>query len=111
MSYVSQIEVVQNDYGYELQFKIVDAEGNPVDLTGATVKIFIAEPGAAKAKVSSTCYIVDAQNGLCRYIVQEGDFNEAPKTYQVELELNYADRVITAKGVTIKVVKELPETV
>ncbi|MEM3579289.1 MAG: BppU family phage baseplate upper protein [Candidatus Bathyarchaeia archaeon] len=110
MSYVNEITVVQNDYGYNLEFQVTDANGNPVDLTGADVKIFIGKKGAATAKVSGTCTVTNAAQGICQYTVQRGDFNAAPQTYDVELELNYPDRQITARGVTVNVVLELPET-
>jgi hypothetical protein len=111
MSYVSRIAVVKNDYGYDLEFKLTDAEGNAVDLSGATsVKVFIAEPGSSTAKVVGTCTVTDATGGLCKYTVQSGDFDTANKTYDVEVEITYSDRVVTAKGVKIVVLPELPET-
>jgi len=112
MSYVSSITVTQNDKKYDLEFKIEDVEGSPVDLTGATaVKVFIAEPGASKAKVAGDCVVTNATQGECKYTVQEGDFDEAPKYYQVEVEITYIDgKVVTAKGVLIHVTPELPET-
>ena len=111
MSYVSTIEVVQNDYGYDLEFKLTDASGNAVDLTGAvTVKVFIAEAGSSTAKVSGECTVTDASAGLCKYTVEDGDFDTAGKTYMVEVEVTYASKVVTARGVVVKVLAELPES-
>lgn len=111
MSYVEEITVVQNDYGYDLEFQITDAQGNPVDLTGAmSINIFIFEKGSTVAKVVGTCEVSgNPANGICKYTVQSGDFNEAPKKYNVEIEVNYVGRTITAKGVRIKVLREAPE--
>jgi hypothetical protein len=111
MSYVDKITVVQNDYGYDLEFQLTDASGNPVDLTGATaIKVFIAEPEALKAKVVGDCIVMDATHGLCKYTVREGDFDEGEKRYFAEVEVSYVNKVITAKRVTIYVVSELPES-
>ena len=108
MSYVTSLNVVEGDYGYDLEFKVYDAEDNVVDLTGATVTIKIYEPGASSSRVSSTAEVTDPTQGECKYTVQEGDFDEAGKVYHVELELDYGNKVITAKGVTITVVSEAP---
>lgn len=111
MSYVEETVVTQNDYGYDLEFQITDALENPVDLsTVQEIKIFIAEAGKTVAKVVGSCTVINASNGECKYTVQSGDFNEAPKVYEVELELVFPNKVITATGVTIKVRKEKPET-
>ena len=108
MSYEESINVVKGDYGYDLEFKVYDAEDNVVDLTGATVSIKIYEPGASSSKISSTAQVTSASQGECKYTVQEGDFDEAGKVYHVELELDYGTKVVTAKGVTITVVSEAP---
>lgn len=111
MSYVNHLEVVQNDYGYDLEFELTDAEDNAVDLTGNTsVKVFIAEIDAVLAKVSGTCTVTDATNGLCKYTVEDGDFDVANKTYMVEIEVAYSGKIVTAKGITIYVKEELPES-
>jgi hypothetical protein len=111
MSYVSRIEVVQNDYGYDLEFQLTDASGNPVDLSGATsTKIFVAEKDATTAKVVGTCVVTDAVNGLFKYTVQDGDFDVGNKDYQVEVEITYPTKVVSGKGAIISVLPELPET-
>ncbi len=38
---VQLIQVVQNDYGYQLPFTLEDALGNAVNLTGATVNLAV----------------------------------------------------------------------
>jgi len=111
MSYVTKLELVQNDYGYDLEFKLEDAEGNPVSLLGATaIKLFIAEPDADVAKVVDDCTPTDEEGGLCKYTVKDGDFDEQDKIYEVEIEVTYATKVITAKGTKITILPEAPET-
>jgi len=112
MSYVTKLDVIQNDYGYDLEFQLTDANGNAVDLSGVTsVQIFVAEKDATVAKVVGTCVIVPpATDGKFKYTVQEGDFDVGNKDYQVEVEITYPAKVISGKGVIISVLPELPET-
>lgn len=112
MSYVTKLDVVQNDYGYDLEFQLTDALGAPVDLTGATsVQIIVAEKDAAVAKVVGTCVVVaPATDGKFKYTVLAGDFDVSKKDYQTEAEVTYPTKVITGKGVIISVLPELPET-
>jgi len=111
MSYTDEITVIQNDYGYNLQFRLKDASGNAVDLTGAdTVKLLIYERNSSTAKIVGTCTVLDASSGTFQYTVQEGDFSEAPKTYLAEVEVTWPTKVISATGVTIRVRPEAPET-
>jgi len=109
MSYRDSINVVEGDYGYDLEFKVYDIEDNAVDLTGATVRIKIYEPGASSSKISSIAEVTSATEGECKYTVEEGDFDEAGKVYHVELELDYGNKIVTAKGVTITVVPQAPQ--
>ena len=110
MEYVDQVELVQNDYGYDLEFQVTDVSGQPVPLEGASIMLFVAEAGSSKAKVVGSCQVTDAPNGKCKYTVQEGDFDEGNKVYLAELEITYSGMVITARGLKIKVVPELPES-
>jgi len=111
MSYVNEVNLVQNDYGYDLEFQLSDASGNAVDLTGATaIKVFVAEPGKTTAKIVGDCTVVNATGGLCKYTVVSGDFDEAPKQYDVEIEVTYVGKVVTARGTVIKIISELPES-
>lgn len=111
MSYVSELKLKQNDYGNDLEFQMTDAEDNPVDLTGATVKVIIAEEGATEPKVERNATITDAENGLIKITVIDGDFDEAPKDYLVEAEATYLDRVVSnVEFPILKIIPELAET-
>jgi len=113
MSYVSYLELVEGDYGYDLEFQLTDARDQPVDLSGATeVKLVISKPGAEKALIVAPCVVVDASNGLCKYTVASGDFaGQGGETFEVEIEITYPTKVITAKGLVLEIVKELPEVI
>jgi len=103
--------VTQNDYGYRLNFKIVDNNGDAIDLSAYTsAQIFVAEEDSSTAKVVGTCTISDPANGLLYYIVQDGDFDVGNKEYKVEIELQGTGIVLTAKGARVYVEPELPES-
>jgi hypothetical protein len=111
--YVSNLTLKQNDFGYDLEFSLTDADDKPVDLTDATeIKVFIAERNATVAKVVGVCAPVgDEKEGICKYTVKNGDFDEAPKEYEVEVEVAYdTTKNVTAFGVLINIEKELPES-
>lgn len=122
MSYKSEIERVQNDYGYYLNFKLEYQDENKVwqavDLTGySAIKVFIGETGKTAAKVVGDCDPVgDLKNGLCRYKVKGPDpmdFDESDVTYEIEIEVSYGapvTEVVTAKGLSLYIASEMAET-
>jgi hypothetical protein len=110
LSYKTKIDVVQNDFGYNLDMKLQDVDGNPVDLTGAgTVTLFCALPNASTSKVIGTCNVTSTSGGSVRYIVGSADFTDAEQIYSCEVETNWGTKVTTARGLTIHVRGELPE--
>ena len=112
MSYKNTIEVIQNDYGYNLEGQITDDAGNIVDLTGCTLKLIIYEPGVTPAKIEKTATVkLPATNGEWIYLVTLGDFNVGDKWYNVEVEVTRASpaQTVTAIGAKIYVRQEAPE--
>lgn len=109
MSYEENITVKQNDYGYDIQGQITDADGKVVPLTGATLKLIVAEPGQSPV-YSGAAEVLNATQGEWKWTVPEGTFTEANKTYEVEVELVYASKTVTADGAKIFVKGELKES-
>lgn len=78
----------------------------------STVKFKMALKGAVSLKVDGTCTITDATNGKCKYTFQPTDLDTEGE-YDAELELVYSApgaKVISATGLVIKVIPDLPET-
>lgn len=100
------IEVIQGDYGYDINFTLQDDDGNIENITGATLTFKAQRQGSSTINVSGTMTIVDGASGQCKYTVQNGDFDEAGE-YYAEIELN-AGKVVTWSGFTVVVAKQLP---
>lgn len=114
MVYKTQVEVVQNDYGYNLDMKLEDYDGAAVDLTAVGTLNFYAGITGLGTKVAGTCSIIGGTAmgslGSVRYVVGSLDFNQANKVYQCEVQANWGTKVITARGLTVMVRGDLPES-
>lgn len=69
--------IVQNDYGYQIPFLLEDGNGNPVNLTSAslTLKVQSAQdPTDTDLTLSGSMTIDSATAGTCHYTVANGDF-------------------------------------
>ncbi|AVO37398.1 BppU family phage baseplate upper protein [Pukyongiella litopenaei] len=79
--------IKQGDTRPALEAVLMDAKGNPVDLTGATARLHLARNG--KVVVDAPCIIVDAPAGLVRYQWAVGDTDQ-PGAYAAEIEVTDA---------------------
>jgi hypothetical protein len=64
--------------------------GNPVDLTGATVRFIMVPKGAKTVKVKAPAVIVAPTQGVVRYDWTSADTN-TPGEYQAEWEVTFTD--------------------
>lgn len=87
----------QNEFGFNINFAVLDESDAVFDLTGKTIKFEVQSVSATTKKVDGTCTIDDAANGLCHYTVVDGDFDEIG-LYEAELD-------ITETGVDKRIVK------
>ena len=92
---MTKINVIQNDKGYELNFTLRDANENAIDLTNGTLLFKAQKQGASTTKFSGAMSVVAAASGTCKYIVADGNFDEAGD-YYAEIEVTYTGgKVIT----------------
>jgi hypothetical protein len=72
------VEVPQYDYGHYLYWTITEKDGVTVKpLNGYTVKFrYWREGNPSTLLLDGTCEVTDADNGACRYMIQENDFDE-----------------------------------
>jgi len=76
---VVEMTVTEGDYGDYITFNL--KESNSIDahtLSSYTSIVFEAQKiGETTVRVSGTCEVTDANGGVCRYLIQSGDINEA----------------------------------
>lgn len=71
-------KVVQGDIGTTLRFNIIDQDKKVVNLTGATVTLYIERPDTTLVK---NCSIVGAASGIAQYVGIANDFSLGDSTY------------------------------
>ena len=84
--------IKQNDTSPSLQAILKDALQNPIDLTGATVKLHMKSVDGT-LKINSTMTVTSAIGGTVQYDWQTGD-TDSVGTYLVEFQVTYADGAI-----------------
>ena len=101
MSYVTSTTVSAGDYGFDLEFLVLDDENKPVDLTGASITVVFEKRGETTASITKTGTITNAVAGQFKVTVASGDFSVVGDVYDVKARIQYANERITAKGVLI----------
>jgi Rib/alpha/Esp surface antigen-like repeat protein len=69
---------------------LLDASGDPVDLTGASVRFVMATAAGATPAVDDAATLADAASGAVEYAWVAGD-TDTPGEYVCEFEVTYAD--------------------
>lgn len=105
---MAELELVRSDYGYDLEFSILDASSNAVDLTNSTVKFKVKKYGATALTIDAACNrTVPYTLGIVTYTVQQTDFTAIGK-YKGEIEITWTGgKVMTATDLEISIVADL----
>lgn len=107
---MATIIAYQDDVGYDLQFTVKDVDGNPFNLTGATVYFRACFPCSNSLKINGVCTLdVDPTTGQCTYTTVSGDF-DTPGAMNAELYISVGGKEIRIQGMVIDVIKRLPTT-
>jgi hypothetical protein len=67
--------------------------GVAIDVTGATVDIFIFKGSTQTNPGHTTCTVVTPTSGTVSYAPQAGDFS-TPGTYKADLQVTYVDGTV-----------------
>jgi hypothetical protein len=108
---VQPIEVIQNDYGYNLgPFNLEDGNGDVQDLTGASVKILVqdAQDPSNTLLFQGVMVVDSAVNGICHYVVATGNFPQ-PGTFNYSIQASYGGAPTTWGTYQIIVKPALPQ--
>lgn len=80
--------VKQGDAGSKITATLYGGDGQPANLTGATVRFLMRAPGGS-LKVNGTATLEDAAGGVVSYTWAAADL-DTPGTYDAEWEVTYA---------------------
>jgi len=104
---VADMTVYEDDYGYDLQFTVLDVNSNAFNLTGATVKFQMAKPSSTALKVNGTCTLVTPSAGTCAYTTTSGDFDTLGD-YVAQLLITVSGKQYTIGDLNVYVKKQFP---
>ncbi len=105
----TNLEVVQNAYGYNLLFYLQNPDGTPFDLTSAlTIKINVQAANTSGLKFSAPLSKDgNPTDGVATYGVRQGDF-DLGGVYNAEIEVDFNNGVQIWPNITIRAYKQLP---
>lgn len=104
------ISIVQEDYGYNLNFTLTDSLGAIVNLTGATLTFTCQSASDGTINFSNPMVIVNPSLGTCLYTVQQNDFLTYGN-FTAQISLNYSSNteIVSFSGINIQVAPRLPQ--
>ena len=80
--------IKQNDTSPAMLATLKDADDNPVDLTGASIRFHMRKVGSTTVKVDADATIVDDDGGQVRYTWVAAD-TDTVGAYQAEFEVTF----------------------
>ena len=102
------LQVVQNDFGYDLSFSLEDATGAALDISGASLSFNAQSDGDYAVKFDNPMIMVNASQGLCKYTVQSTDF-VLSGAWSVQIVVTFlTGEMLTFTGITVQVDPALP---
>lgn len=105
---MTAITVVQDDYGYQLNFTLEDSTGAAFSLTGNIGLLFRAQlQNKASVSFSGAMTVVSASAGTCYYLVGQGNFSFA-QPYVGEIQVSFSGQVVTFSNIQITVLPKVP---
>ena len=85
--------IKQNDTGPAMLATLQDANGNAINLVGASVRFHMRSVSGGNPVVDAAATVVTALSGIVRYNWVAAD-TDTVGTYQAEFEVTYADASI-----------------
>lgn len=111
MAHSENIRIYQYDHGYDIEFNLTNPDGTPADLTDSTAYFLVQRPDEGVNHIEAEMTIVSADEGNCKYTVQENDFEDSGVCY-AQVRVDFDDgKVVTYGDFTISVLPALPKYV
>ena len=105
---MTEITLVKDDKGYDLQFTLLNYDRSAFDLTSQTVYFKAQMTGSTEVTVNGLMTIVGtATDGICKYTVQDGDF-PIVGDYYASIVVQGTGTIVTFSDIAITVVPSLP---
>jgi hypothetical protein len=82
--------IKKDDQLPEIRATLLDADGNAVNLTGASVKFIMADKATGTVKVDAAGVVETPASGIVHYAWAEADTDTAG-TFKAEWEVEYGD--------------------
>jgi len=103
------IKVYANDKGYDIQFTLQDANGDPIDLENITsLSLKAQKQGASVVALTGAMTVISAALGTCKYVVQENEL-ATPGDYYAEIQASFTGgKIVTFGDFVIRVLSDLP---
>jgi hypothetical protein len=101
-------KLVQNDYGWSLDFAVRYNNDAVVNLTGATVTFKMKLVSGSALKIDGACALVTPLTGLCKYTLITTDLDTVGN-YEAELQVTLptGPQVYTVKFGKVQVIEDL----
>lgn len=106
---MEQIDVTQNDKGYDMLFEVTNADDTPMDLTGVTaIAMHLVDKNDSTSTKNLTCAVFGtATDGIVKYTVAQNDFSVVT-SWIAEIQISFgSSKVLTLPTFRIVVAKEL----
>jgi hypothetical protein len=108
---IQPLQLVQNDYGYNLPFTLEDGNGNIVNLTGAALSFKVQsaqDPSKTLLTLTGSMSIDSPTAGASHFTPASGDFPNTGKFIASITATWSGSEVLTWSGIPIVVLPALP---
>lgn len=100
------MQVRESDYGYDINFTVLEDDGETIrNISGTTIKFQVCDIITRLNIIDGNCSIINAANGTCKYTVGANDFNKAGN-FEGGLKITSSGGIITTKDIPITVLKK-----
>ncbi|MCK5016452.1 MAG: hypothetical protein KAS32_05195 [Candidatus Peribacteraceae bacterium] len=100
---MADLSVSQGDFGFYINFTVLNDDDTPFNLTGYTITIKVwTEAQRPIALFTGVCAPVVAASGTCRYLVVAGDLDTSG-AFKLELEMTAAGEEISTRSYDLNI--------